>query len=144
MKYYEILWNIGISQISPCHVGLPEGTLLVALAFAATDEVAVRDATGGGAGARAAGRAGAASSAGSAGSEGSAGAPGAKPHIGYQDCSVNFVWFCEHGVVDSQSAQASPKDSKAPEVQPIHVTDFQQLSIQRTSPKTSPKSIKTW
>jgi len=68
---------------------LPEGTLLVALAFAATDEVAVRDATGGGAGARAAGRAGAASSAGSAGSEGSAGAPGAKPHIGYQDCSVN-------------------------------------------------------
>ena len=65
---------------------MPEGTLLVALAFAATDEVAVRDATRGGAGARAAGRAGAASSAGSAGS---AGAPGAKPHIGYQDCSVN-------------------------------------------------------
>ena len=84
MKYYEILWNIGISQISPCHVGLPEGTLLVALlTFAATDEVAVRDATGGGAGARAAGRAGAASS---AGSEGSAGAPGAKPH--------GFVWKC--------------------------------------------------
>ena len=58
----------------PCWIARGYSLLVALLAFAATDEVAVRDATGGGAGARAAGRAGAASSAGSAGSEGSAGA----------------------------------------------------------------------